>query len=342
VDRLDETTAVFDGHNDALGRLQEDDVAPALPDRCPSATSTCRGRGRGGAGRRAVRRERPVAAGGGQAAAWDNPYAEPVGHAGLHSRWARSGAHARAAASDGAVAIVTDAGGLDRARAAGTLGIVLHIEGAEPVDPGLAALEAWYAAGVRSLGLVWSRPNAFGHGVPFRFPASPDIGPGLSAAGLALVRRCGELGIAGVSHLNAAGFADVARLGAGRSPRTPRATLCPASRNLTDDQLRAIAAGEGLVGIVYAVPFLRVDGRNDPDTPLGTLVAHVRHAVDVAGIEHVGLGSDFDGATMPRELGDVAAVPRLLDALRADGFADADVEALAWGNWRRVLAAAWR
>ena len=54
------------------------------------------------------------------------------------------------------------------------------------------------------------------------------------------------------------------------------------------------------------------------------------------------LGSDFDGATMPDELGDVTGLPRLLDALRAGGFTEAEVEAIAWDNWRRVLEEAWR
>src|ERR1700761_7297290 len=72
---------------------------------------------------------------------------------------------------------------------------VLHIEGAEAIDPELEALDHWYAAGLRSLGPVWSRTNAFGHGVPFAFPSSPDTGPGLTPAGAALVARCAELGI---------------------------------------------------------------------------------------------------------------------------------------------------
>jgi membrane dipeptidase len=222
--------------------------------------------------------------------------------------------------------------------------MVLHLEGAEPVDPELAALDAWYAAGVRSLGVVWSRASAFGHGVPFRFPSSPDTGPGLTDAGHALVRRCAELGIlVDVSHLNAAGFADVARLDAAPIVASHCAchALCPASRNLTDEQLRAIGASDGLVGIVFATPFLRADGHDDADTPLATLVAHVRHAVDVAGIDHVALGSDFDGATMPAEIGDVAGLPRLLDALRDDGFSADEVERIAWRNWRRTLERAW-
>ena len=60
------------------------------------------------------------------------------------------------------------------------------------------------------------------------------------------------------------------------------------------------------------------------------------------GVEHVALGSDFDGATVPAELGDVAGVPKVLDALRDAGFADGDIAAIAWDNWRRVLDAWWR
>ena len=243
------------------------------------------------------------------------------------------------------MAVVTDVAGLDRCRADGTLAMVLHLEGAEAIDPGLSALDAWHAAGVRSIGLVWSRPSAFGHGVPFRFPASPDTGPGLTDAGRALVRRCAELGIVvDLSHLNAAGFADVvrARGGAASSSRTPPATRCAPRRATSPTTSCATSArSDGLVGIVFCPAFLRADGADDADTPLATLVAHVRHAAELAGIDHVGLGSDFDGAPMPAELSDVAALPRLLDALRDDGFSADEVERIAWGNWRRVLAAAW-
>jgi len=93
------------------------------------------------------------------------------------------------------------------------LAAVLHLEGAEPIGPGLDALEVLVAAGMRSLGLVWSRPNAFATGVPFAFPGSPDQGPGLTAAGRELVQACGALGVlVDVSHLNARGFWDVAEL----------------------------------------------------------------------------------------------------------------------------------
>jgi len=246
---------------------------------------------------------------------------------------------------DGHLRIVRTIADLDAAREDGVLAAVMHHEGAEAIDPGLQALELWYAAGLRSLGPVWSRPNAFAHGVPFMFPASPDTGPGLTAAGRRLVRRCAELGIAvDLSHLNEAGFWDVARLDGAPliASHSGVHALCASTRNLTDAQLDAIAASGGLVGIVFAAPFIRADGADDADTPLATIAAHVRYAADRIGVEHVALGSDFDGATVPDELGDVAGLPRLLDALAAAGFTEDEVRAIAWDNWRRVLAHAWR
>ena len=221
---------------------------------------------------------------------------------------------------------------------------VLHLEGAEAIDTSLESLEFWHAAGLRSLGPVWSRPNAFGHGVPFISPSSPDIGPGLTDAGRALVRRCAELGIlVDVSHLNEAGFWDVSRLELGPLVASHSAAhaLCRASRNLTDAQLDAIGSSGGLVGIVFACPFLRTDFANTPDTPLELIARHARYVADRIGVAHVALGSDFDGATIPASLGDASGMPRLLGVLGQAGFSDEEIAAIAWGNWRRTLAAWW-
>ena len=93
----------------------------------------------------------------------------------------------------------------------GVLAAVPHLEGAEAIDPEFRMLERLYRAGLRSLGLVWSRPNAFGHGVPFRFPSSPDVGTGLTEIGQRLVRECNRLRIVvDLSHVTEAGFWDAA------------------------------------------------------------------------------------------------------------------------------------
>ncbi|MHB9144871.1 MAG: dipeptidase [Symbiobacteriia bacterium] len=225
------------------------------------------------------------------------------------------------------------------------LGAILHFEGAEVIDPDLGALEVFYRAGLRSLGLVWSRPNAFGHGVPFRYPESPDTGPGLTDAGRDLVRACNRLGIlVDVSHLNERGFWDVAGLSTAPLVATHSAAhaICPSTRNLTDRQLDAIRDSDGLVGMNFEVCAVRPDGDDIPDTPLDVLVNEVDYLVDRLGIDRVAFGADFDGATMPREIGDVTGLPKLLAALNARGYDAAALAKLAHGNWLRVLAKTWR
>jgi membrane dipeptidase len=336
---------VFDGHNDAITR---EDAADFAGGREGGHLDLPRARAGGLAGGIfALFAETP-------GASWDEHErpdggyeldpAAPIGQELAAPACTRAAGRLLALERAGHVRIARSAGDLDAALADGVLAAVMHIEGAEAIDPGLEALELWYAAGLRSLGPVWSRTNAFGHGVPFAFPGSPDTGPGLTHAGKALVRRCGELGIAvDVSHLNQAGFEDVARLDAGPliASHSGVHALSASTRNLTDAQLDAIAAGEGLVGIVFAVNFLRADGAEDEGTPLAAIVEHARYAADRIGAEHVALGSDFDGATIPAELGDAAGLPRLLDALRDAGFSADEVAAIAWGNWRRVLERAW-
>ena len=222
---------------------------------------------------------------------------------------------------------------------------VLHLEGAEAIDSDLESLDLWYEAGLRSLGPVWSRPNEFAHGVPFIWPSTPDTGPGLTSAGHALVRRCAELGIlVDLSHLNEAGFWDVenAQLGPLVASHSGVHALCPSSRNLTDRQLDAIGATGGLVGIIYGTPFLREDFAEDADTPIELIARHAAYVADRIGVEHVALGSDFDGTTIPTAVGDVAGVSRVLDALGEAGFSDADLAAVAWSNWRRVIGEWWK
>jgi membrane dipeptidase len=246
---------------------------------------------------------------------------------------------------DGELTVARSTRDLDAARDGdGPAAAVMHLEGAEAIDTHLDALDLWYEAGLRSLGLVWSRANDFGHGVPFMSPASPDTGPGLTKVGKQLVRRCADRGVlVDVSHLNEKGFWDVAKLDQGPLVATHSGihALCQSTRNLTDRQLDAIGASGGLVGIVFACPFLRADFANDADTPLELIVEHARYAADRIGVEHVALGSDFDGATIPDPLGDAAGLPKLLAAFASAGFTQAEIEAIAWHNWRRVFAAWW-
>ena len=249
------------------------------------------------------------------------------------------------AESGGAVAVVRTAEEIERCLEGGVLAAILHFEGAENLGSDPGALEELYAKGLRSLGLVWSRPNAYASGVPFRFPASPDTGPGLTEAGKELVRECNRLGVLmDLSHVNERGFWDVAALSEAPlvATHSNAHALCPTTRNLTDRQLDAIRDSDGMVGVNFAVAFLREDGQDEEDTPLEILARHVDYLVERVGLDRVGFGSDFDGAKVPRDLGDASGLPRLLAVLRERGYADAALEKLAHRNWLRVLRATWR
>jgi membrane dipeptidase len=227
----------------------------------------------------------------------------------------------------------------------GQVTAIVHMEGAEPLAPDLSDLERWYERGLRSVGLVWSRPNAFAEGVPFRFPSSPDTGAGLTDAGRELVRACNRLGIlVDLSHLNEAGFWDVQGLSDAPLVATHSNVhaLCAASRNLTDRQLDAVRDSGGVVGVNFAVTFLREDGHNEPATPIAEIVRHVDYLVERMGIDHVAFGSDFDGAVIPEELGGAAGLPKLVQALRDAGHDDEAVAKITHGNWLRILRATWR
>jgi membrane dipeptidase len=230
------------------------------------------------------------------------------------------------------------------ARAAGAVAAVMHVEGAECIDASFHALDVLCGAGLRSLGPVWSRPNIFGHGVPFRFPSSPDTGPGLTEAGKDLIRACNERRILiDLSHITEKGFWDVARLSTAPLVATHSNAhgLCASSRNLTDDQLRAIGESGGMVGLNFANGFLRADGKWESENGLDTMLRHLDRMMRLAGEDHVGLGSDFDGARIPSQIGDAAGLPNLVAAMEAHGYGQALMGKLCWDNWVQALERIW-
>ncbi len=249
-----------------------------------------------------------------------------------------------AADPQGRFRVVRSAAELLQCKDQGALAGILHFEGAEAIGPDLAALDVYHAAGLRSLGPVWSRPTLFAEGVPFAFPASPDTGPGLTPHGRALVKRCNELRIMiDLSHMNERGFWDVAKLSDAPLVATHSNVhaICPSPRNLTDEQLEAVRASGGVVGLNFATGFLAADGSREPDLSLSVMVEHLDHLLEKLGPDGVAFGSDFDGAGISDEIGDVAGVQALLEAMRAAGYDQALLEKIAWRNWVRVLEDTW-
>jgi membrane dipeptidase len=199
---------------------------------------------------------------------------------------------------------------------------VMHIEGAEAIDPGLELLPALHAFGLRSLGITWSRPNAFGVGVE-------SGGGGLTDAGRALVRGCEELGIlVDLSHLSEEGFWDVAKLAQRPLVATHAcaAALVGHARNLTDAQLDAVGDSGGVVGVCFHREFA---GEQRTD-----IARHVEYIAERIGVEHVALGSDFDGCDMPEGIRGAQDLQLVLDDL---GWGEPELRLVAHENFLRVL-----
>lgn len=243
--------------------------------------------------------------------------------------------------SQGAVALCRTTAEIKSAIQRGSLAVVLHLEGAEAIDGDLHFLDVLYAAGLRSLGPVWSRHNIFGHGVPFAFPGGPDTGGGLTAAGEKLVSACNEMKIlVDLSHITEKGFWDVAELSSAPLVATHSNVhaICANPRNLTADQLKAIRDSDGMVGLNFATGFLRPDGAWRTDTGLDVMLRHLDAMIEAVGETRVGLGSDFDGAMLPAAIGSSAGLQVLIEAMHQHGYGDALVQRLAHGNWLDLLA----
>ncbi len=222
---------------------------------------------------------------------------------------------------------------------------IIHFEGAEAIDCSLDSLYVFYEAGLRSLGITWSRPNAFGYGVPMKFPASPDTGPGLTPYGKNLVKVCNELGIIiDLAHMNQKGFFDVANLS--DSPliysHTGVHSICPSSRNITDDQIKIIANSNGVIGINFYVGDLRDDGKLDSNTSIYQLVKHIDYIINLVGDDHVALGSDFEGAIISNEIKDVAGLQKIVTIMESKGYSKNTIEKICHKNWFRIIKNSWK
>ena len=246
--------------------------------------------------------------------------------------------------SQGKLALCTTRKQIDECLQRQVISVVLHMEGAEAIDEDLNALDVFYAAGLRSLGPVWSRNTLFADGVPLAFPQTPDIGGGLTEAGRRLVARCNKKRILiDLSHLNEKGFWDVAKLSDAPLVATHSNiwSLCNSARNLTDKQLDAIRESDGLIGMNLATCFIRPDGKMSSDTDLNLLLQHIDVAIERLGETRVALGSDFDGAVVPKAIGDIGGLDALREAFSRHGYDEDLQNKLCCTNWLNVLERTW-
>ena len=233
------------------------------------------------------------------------------------------------------VCIARKADDIREAKTQGKLAAVLAIENSEAVERSLNILHALHLLGVRSIGLTHN-PNTWAS----TGNNESDMGGGLTRFGIDLVQEMNRLGmLIDVSHISERGFWDVLDI----SERPVIAshsnceTLCRHPRNLTNEQLKALAANGGVVGITFVPGFITVDGWTKTP-PFAQLINHFTYAIDIAGIEHVGIGSDFDGGG--DLLPDARAFPKITEELSARGYSDEDIQKVLGGNHLRVFEAA--
>lgn len=229
-----------------------------------------------------------------------------------------------------------------RAQREGRVAGILTVEGGEALQGSLAVLRALHRLGVRALTLTWNFRNALADGVD-----EIRTGGGLSTFGVSVVREMGRLGmLVDVSHLSEAGFWQVMEEAKGPvvATHSNAKAVCDHRRNLTDDQLKALAAKGGVTGLNAAPAFVTKDaGKTGSDGALikatiPALLDHVDHIVDLVGPEHLGLGLDLDGiARTPEGFDDVSCLPALTQGLFERGHSEETVRAILGGNFLRVM-----
>ncbi|MFA6670845.1 MAG: dipeptidase [Bacillota bacterium] len=225
----------------------------------------------------------------------------------------------------------------------GKISAVLSIEGAYSLGEGNGKelLHQYYDLGLRAIGLTWNHSNALGEGVNGSYmDGSPSEG-GLTGLGREVVRELNRLGIImDVSHMNEETFWDVMEVSDApvMASHSGVYALRKHVRNLKDDQIRAIAKGGGVVQVVFYPKFLAV---SKAGVGVATIVDHIEYIANLVGVEHVGIGSDFDGATMPEDLKDASMIPRLERELEGRGFDRDDIEKIMGNNTMRVMEQVW-
>lgn len=220
---------------------------------------------------------------------------------------------------------------------------VLAVEGAYSLEKGNGKelLRQYNDLGVRAIGLTWNYSNALGEGANCVYKDGTPSKGGLTEFGKEIVEEMNRLGIIiDVSHMNEETFWHVIK--ASNKPiiasHSGVYALREHVRNLTDEQIRAIAQKGGTVQIVFYPGFLSV---SEDKVGIETIVDHIEHVIKIAGIEHVGIGSDFDGAEMPKDLKDASMLPKLEKELKGRGYGKEEIEKIMGGNIMRVMEEAW-
>ena len=216
----------------------------------------------------------------------------------------------------------------------GKIAAMLSIEGGEAVEADLGILRMLYRLGLRAMTLTWNERNQIADGA-----GEGRTKGGLTNFGVELVKEMNNLGmVVDVSHLSDPGFFDVIETTTKpviASHSNCRA-ICNHRRNLTDDMIKILADNGGVMGMNFSASFV---DENKENATLERVLDHVDHVVKVASVDHVGIGSDFDGIeTTPKGLEDVTRMPYLTEGLLKRGYKEDDIRKILGENFLRVFS----
>ena len=206
------------------------------------------------------------------------------------------------------------------------IGLLLSLEGAEPIE-NIAMLDIFFHLGVRCIGLTWNHGNKLADGC--------NGTGGITPFGKEVISKMSELGIlCDVSHLSQASFWDVMRVT--KKPviasHSNCYALCPHPRNLTDTQIKELAQRGGVISITFYPNFIGLN-RN-----LNAIIKHITHVCELVGVEHVGIGSDFDGAEFSiAGMENSSKLPNLVTGLEKSGFHKREIEKIMGNNIINLL-----
>jgi membrane dipeptidase len=211
-------------------------------------------------------------------------------------------------------------------------GLLMHIEGLNAVtDSDWEMLNRWYGLGWRSLGIVWNVTNSLGGG-------TKDPVTSLTTLGAKLIEWCEAKGmLVDFAHMNAPTFAAAAKI-VNRPiliSHGNACALCQNPRNYTDDQLRQVAASNGVIGIFFARTYVTGTAQAD----ISDVANHIDYIKNLIGIDHVALGTDFGGIITGHvnNLDSLDKLPGLWNELKIRGYTELELEKIAWKNAVRIL-----
>lgn len=231
------------------------------------------------------------------------------------------------------ISLVTNYNQIEEVNSAGKIAAILSIEGGEALEGDLGVLRVLYKLGVRLLTLTWNQRNQIADGI-----GESRTGSGLTKFGLKVIDEMNRLGmLIDVSHLSETGFWDVIKRS--KAPIVASHSncyaLCPHLRNLKDEQIKALADKGGVIGITFVPNFLTQEKRK---TTVGDVVKHIDYLVEKAGVDYIGLGSDFDGTGgLPLGLEGVDKVPNITGELLDRGYKEKDIKKILGENFLRVF-----